>query len=103
MVNRSNDAWLQSGPGPEQHLAMVRLRAIENRTWVMRATTTGISALIDPTGIVRGRTPLFAPATLAGRVAPLRIDTVYKRYGDWFAYGCVLAAVALIGSGRARR
>ncbi|MBI3769909.1 MAG: apolipoprotein N-acyltransferase [Deltaproteobacteria bacterium] len=94
LVNLSNDAWLGAGAGPEQHLAMVALRAVENRTWVVRATTTGISALIDPLGRVTARTATFVPALLEGRVVPVAIDTFYKRYGDVFAYAC-LAAVAL--------
>jgi apolipoprotein N-acyltransferase len=98
LVNLSNDAWLGTGAGREQHLAMVALRAIENRTWVIRATTTGISAVIDPFGAVVERGPTDVPAALAGTVVPLAIDTVYEAIGDAFAFGCLgLAVVAAIG------
>jgi apolipoprotein N-acyltransferase len=97
LVNLSNDAWLGSGPGPEQHLAMVTLRAIENRTWVVRSTTTGVSAVIDPWGRVRLRSPLFAAAVLQAEVVPLAVPTLYKRVGDAFAVACLaLAAVHLV-------
>lgn len=76
---------------------MVLLRAVENRTWVIRSTTTGISALIDPYGRIRARSPKFEPAVLDGHIVPLRINTPYERFGDVFAYLCmVVSLVAMI-------
>lgn len=96
LVNLSNDVWLGRGVGQAQHLAMVVLRAVENRTWVVRATTTGISAFIDPWGRVRGTTPLDAEAVLSETVTPQRIVTPYERLGDLFAFACVALAVGLL-------
>ncbi len=105
LVNLSNDAWLGRGPGAAQHLAMVTLRAVEHRVWLVRATTSGISAFVDPMGRERGRTPMFETAVLEQRVAPIDIETVYERYGDAFAYAClaVLIAAALVLARRRRR
>jgi len=104
LVNLSNDAWLGRRGGPEQHLAMVTLRAVENRTWVVRATTTGVSAIIDPFGRVIARTATFTPAVLDGEIVPLHVATFYKRFGDVFAYGCLLglAFVATVDGLRVR-
>jgi len=96
IVNLSNDVWLGRGSGQAQHLAMVVLRAVENRTWVVRATTTGISAFIDPWGRLRGTTPLDAEAVLSEVVTPQRIVTPYERIGDLFAYACVAVALGLL-------
>ena len=96
LVNLSNDVWLGRGVGQVQHLAMVVLRAVENRTWVVRATTTGISAFIDPWGRVRGTTPLDAEAVLSETVTPQRIVTPYERVGHLFAYACVAVALGLL-------
>ncbi|MCC6765900.1 MAG: apolipoprotein N-acyltransferase [Deltaproteobacteria bacterium] len=96
LLNLSNDAWLGTGAGREQHLAMVALRAVENRTWVVRATTTGVSALIDPFGRVVARADTDAATTLAGGIVPLAVETVYERAGDAFAYACV--AFAIVGA-----
>lgn len=96
IVNLSNDVWLGRGVGQSQHLAMVVLRAVENRTWVVRATTTGISAFIDPWGRLHGTTPLDAAAVLSDTVTPQRVVTPYERVGDLFAYACVAAALALL-------
>lgn len=101
VVNLSNDAWLGRGSGPAQHLAMVVPRAVEARTWVVRATTTGVSALIDPTGVVRARIAPDTAATLSGAIVPAAPPTLYQRWGDWFAYACA-AAVALAALARWR-
>ena len=103
LLNLSNDSWLGTGAGPEQHLAMVTLRAVENRTWVVRATTTGVSAIVDPLGRVRARSAISAPAVLRAQISPQRRETVYQRWGDWFAYACIaVSAVALAALTRVR-
>lgn len=91
LVNLSNDAWLGPDAGPEQHLAMIPMRAVENRTWVVRATTTGVSALVDPNGRVTSRSATGAQALLAGEVAVQRVQTVYEEVGDLFAWLCIVA------------
>jgi apolipoprotein N-acyltransferase len=96
LFNLSNDVWLGRGVGQAQHLAMVKLRAVENRLWVVRATTTGVSAIIDPLGRVRTQSALDRAVVLNGEVVPLRLWTFYKRFGDVFAYACVAAAIATI-------
>lgn len=93
LVNLSNDAWLGDDAGPKQHASMTIFRAIENRTWVVRATTTGVSMVIDPHGIVREQSPLLTPAVLYASIVPLRIQTTYERYGDAFAYACIAFAI----------
>lgn len=94
LVNLSNDAWLGTDAGPRQHMAMISMRAVENRTWVVRATTTGVSAIIDPFGRVRAHTGTGTAAVLEGSIVPMRVSTVYKRFGDVFAYACLLVSVA---------
>ncbi len=89
LVNLSNDAWLGAGPGPAQHLSMVVLRAIENRTWVVRSTTTGVSAVIDPHGTVRAATTPDAEEILAATVVASSGSSPYRRLGDAFAYLCL--------------
>jgi len=106
LVVLSNDVWLGDYAGPWQHLGMVRLRAVENRTWVLRATTTGVSAIIDPFGRIRAHSELFAPDVLHAAVVPQQIETLYKRLGDWFAWVCVvlsIAAALLVGRSADRR
>jgi apolipoprotein N-acyltransferase len=104
LVNLSNDAWLGDDAGPKQHASMTIFRAVENRTWVVRATTTGVSMVIDPYGHVRAQASMLTAAVLHASIVPLRVDTVYKRYGDVFAYACIaISAFGVLGIGWARR
>ena len=46
----TNDAWWNNTPGHKQHFSYAKLRAIEQRKWVVRSANTGISGFIDPLG-----------------------------------------------------
>ncbi len=102
LVNLSNDVWLGPGAGAAQHVSMIRMRAVENRTWVIRSTTTGVSAIFDPFGKVNAASATFTPAVLAAQVVPLQIETVYEHFGDIFAYACLAASGLLLVSGLLR-
>jgi apolipoprotein N-acyltransferase len=91
LVNLTNDAWFGNSSAPYQHLAMTRFRAIENRIWLVRVANTGISALIAPSGKLVLSGPLFEAANLSGLVGLGSGATFYTRFGDLFAYACLLA------------
>ena len=55
LVNISNDGWFGHSAAREQHLKIVRMRAAENRRWILRSTNDGITAIIDPSGRVTER------------------------------------------------
>jgi apolipoprotein N-acyltransferase len=75
---------------------MVVLRAVENRLPIVRAANTGISAVIDSTGQLGQQTDLFVRTWIKARITPAGATTFYTRWGDLFAYGCLLVtAVAL--------
>lgn len=103
LVNLSNDAWLGRGAGPEQHLWMAPLRAVENRVWLVRATTTGVSAIIDPYGRIVARAAPDIATTLTARVVPARIRTPYEAVGDAFAWSCVAASLVAMARRRPRQ
>jgi apolipoprotein N-acyltransferase len=103
VLNLSNDAWFGRTGYPEMHLAHAVLRAVEFRTWVVRAANTGISAVVDPSGRVVDELPIFEPGTLTARVHPAGPPPLYARAGDGpvlLVLGAVLAAAA---TGRLRR
>ena len=91
-VNISNDGYFGHSAAREQHLSIARMRAAENRRWILRATNDGITAAIDPAGRVLQRSPLYAEETLRAGYSYVDETTMYTRYGDWFAWGCLLAA-----------
>jgi len=95
LVNITNDAWYGRTSAAYQHFAMARFRAVENGRYLVRAANTGISAVVDPRGRVLESTPLFVPAVVVRDVPFVAESTFYSRRGDVFAWGCVVAAVAL--------
>jgi apolipoprotein N-acyltransferase len=96
-ANISNDEWFGQIGAPEQHLNMVRMRAVENQRWILRATNTGITASIDPYGRVVTRAPRNQRTTLEAPYALINGTTFYTRHGDWFAYGCaIISALGLL-------
>jgi apolipoprotein N-acyltransferase len=95
LVNISNDGYFGHSAAREQHLSLVRMRAAENRRWILRATNDGITATIDPAGRIAFRAPPYQE--LASEVT-YRYEsnlTPYTRYGDWFAWSCLAAATLL--------
>ncbi|MBK8090822.1 MAG: apolipoprotein N-acyltransferase [Verrucomicrobiaceae bacterium] len=103
LVNVTNDAWFGDTHEPRTHHALATFRAIETRRALIRSTTTGISALVDPTGRVLAQTGQHTRETLIGTI-PLIADgstTLYMRYGDWFGWLCVVFTFA--GLFRARK
>jgi apolipoprotein N-acyltransferase len=95
-INISNDGWFGRSAAAEQHLHMARVRAVENRRWMVRATNNGYTVSVDPYGRV------FAPLPPDIRAAvdlpyDFRSDqTIYTRFGDWFAWLCVVVSVILV-------
>jgi apolipoprotein N-acyltransferase len=96
LVNLSNDAWFGSEPAARHHLQHARLRAIETRRALVRATTTGHSALIDPHGRLVARSAFDAPDVLQGVVATRTDLTPYARLGDWPVVVAFALALALV-------
>ena len=96
LVNISDDGWFGGSGAPEQHLAMARVRAVENRRWLLRDTNNGITVSVDPYGRIVAR----LAADIRGELdAPygFRTDlTPYARWGDWLPWVCAIAALVLL-------
>lgn len=99
LANITNDAWFGYTSAPYQHFQMSVFRAVENRTFLVRAANTGISAVIDPNGRIRERTGLFERTVITGDVR-LRQGglTFYTSYGDLFAWGSTIITGVFIGT-----
>ncbi len=93
LLNLTNDAWYGQSPGPYQHLAAARLRAVEEGLPLVRVANTGISAVIDPYGRLIARLDLGRQGVIdSGLPKPLDNQTIYARVGDWLALFLALAA-----------
>jgi apolipoprotein N-acyltransferase len=95
LVNVSNVAWFGDSLAPAQHLQISRMRAIETGRTMLRATNTGVTAIIDPRGMVAAKLPQFAEGILEGTVQGHSGATPYVRVGN---YPVVLACLALIAA-----
>jgi apolipoprotein N-acyltransferase len=100
LVNVSNDAWFGDSLAPHQHLQIARMRARETGRYLLRATNTGVSAVIDERGRVLARSPQFQPHTLSARVIPHRGLTPYAAMGNYGVLG--LTALLLLFSALGR-
>jgi apolipoprotein N-acyltransferase len=100
----SNDAWFGKTVGPLQHFEMARMRALENGRYLLRATNTGVTAIIDPLGRVQERLPQFERGELSGSFRPYQGSTPYAKYGYlglWLLWGGILAWIIIAGRGNA--
>jgi apolipoprotein N-acyltransferase len=98
LVNISNDGYFGHSAARYQHLLIARMRAAENRRWIVRATNDGVTAAIDSAGRLRQRVPEREETAVLVGFSYETETTFYTRYGDWFAWLCLaggLAAVAL--------
>jgi apolipoprotein N-acyltransferase len=101
LVNISNDGYFGHSAAREQHLEIARMRAVENSRWLIRSTNDGITATIDPTGHVDERLPMYKEVVEHMHFGYRSGTTFYTDYGDWFAWGCLIAAAfALVWSQR---
>lgn len=90
LVTITNDAWFGDSSAPAQHFSMVVFRSVENHLAFARSANTGISGFIDPFGRIVETTPTFTEQTLQSHIQTWAPRTFYSRYGDVFAYGCVI-------------
>ena len=94
LVNISNDAWFGDSAMPYMHLDGARMRAIENRRYVLRASNSGISAIIAPDGRIAKQSRLFEKARIIGSCRFMDHKTIYTRCGNWVLY--VAAAILFL-------
>jgi apolipoprotein N-acyltransferase len=93
LVNMTNDAWFGDTTEPWIHLALAQMRAVEHRRYLVRATNSGVSAIIDPVGRVIAHGGTFRAETVDGIVHMMRGKTGYEIWGDapwWLATFAVL-------------
>ena len=93
LVNVSNVAWFGRSIAPQQHLQIAQMRALETGRFMLRATNTGMTAIINPSGHVEAVAPEFTQAVLTHTVAGMRGATPYVRWGNAAALALCLIAI----------
>ncbi|MDD3517186.1 MAG: apolipoprotein N-acyltransferase [Chromatiales bacterium] len=95
LVNVSNDAWFGDSIAAHQHLEIARMRSKETGRWLLRATNTGISAVIDHRGAIVARSPHLEQHVLTATVEPRAGMVPYAYFGNWPVVGLALLTVLL--------
>jgi apolipoprotein N-acyltransferase len=94
LANLSYDGYFGNASARRQHLSLVRMRAVENRRWLLRSTSDGITVNVDPAGRIADSLPQGVPAALPARFNFIEEKTPYTLYGDWFCLLCAFIALA---------
>jgi len=101
LVNITNDAWFGDTKEPWEHLALAQFRAIEHRRFLVRATNSGVSAIVDPVGRVTQHTKTFVDDAQMGTIRWMKSMTVYEIVGDapWY----LISLAMIVGAFRRRK
>lgn len=95
LVNITNDGWFGNNQGPIQHEEMAILRAVENRTTLVRAAYTGVSTVVDPVGRSGARVGLFTEGMILGTPERGNGRSFFSRHGDLpFVVGIAVSIAA---------
>lgn len=95
LLTLSNDAWFGRSIGPHQHMEIAQMRALETGKPLLRATNTGVTAVVDHQGQIIAELPQFETGVLRATVAPTKGLTPYTTLGSWPLYLYLLWSVAV--------
>jgi apolipoprotein N-acyltransferase len=103
IMTLSNDSWLAEGDGARLHFVVSAFRSIETRRPQVRATTTGISAVVTPAGDVVARADVHERTGLAATVVPVHdVPPLAVRWGHWVGPCCLAIGAAMLAIGGRR-
>jgi apolipoprotein N-acyltransferase len=103
LVSPSNDTWIARPKWAELTFDLVSLRAVEQRRYLVRASSSGPSGVVDPWGRVLARTAPTSRAVIGAEIRPRSDLTPYARVGDLFAFACAAAVALALIRGPSRR
>ena len=96
LINLTDDSWFAGTAAPDLHFQRARMRAVETRRWLVRASNSGSSAFLDPTGDVVASLPFGVTGTLAHSVFLSDGLTLYVRFGDWIVLLSTILVVVTV-------
>jgi apolipoprotein N-acyltransferase len=96
LVNLTNDAWFGDTHAPWEHLALAKLRSVEHHRALVRATNSGVSAVVDPVGRLVAKSGVFTRENLVADVPLMEGSTVYGAIGDVLGWLSLLAALVIL-------
>jgi len=100
IINLTNDSWSGHVAAAMQHMSKAVFRAVENRRSVVRCSNGGMTCVIDPNGKILQILEPYTEGFLIGKVPVYTgTQTLYTKWGDWFAFLCIGVSVILLGTG----
>ncbi|MFI5253030.1 MAG: apolipoprotein N-acyltransferase [Bacteroidota bacterium] len=99
----TNDSWWGNTSGVYQHEQIGRLRAVENRRWVVQCSNGGISCFIDPYGRILNKSNFDSRCIINQDIEPLRELTFYTIHGDWLADSCLILSAFILTAGMGKK
>ena len=95
LVSIANDAWFGTRGEPWMHMALSTMRSVEQRTAMVRATNTGVSAFVDPCGRIIDHSDVMHAEVMLAELPLMDQETVFRRVGELFAWASVAATLLL--------
>jgi len=95
LANLSNTAWFGHSLAQPQHLQISQMRAVETGRPILRATNTGMTAIVAADGAVQAVLPPFTTGVLAGEIRAYQGLTPYARYGNWPLLGLLVIGLLI--------
>ncbi len=102
LINVTNDGWFSGSLQPYQHMQIARLRALETGRFLLRATNTGVSGIVDHKGKIISTVPAYEQGVVNGEIRILKGITPYVQYGNSLVVGGI-SILLLLGFLLARR
>jgi len=96
LVNVTNDGWFDGSIEPYQHMQIARMRALEAGRYLLRATNTGVTAIVSEKGKVIKVAPITERTTISAMVQPLQGLTPYAKVGDKQIIWLILLILSLL-------
>jgi len=96
LINITNDAWFGATSAAYQHFSMAVFRSVENKRALARSANTGISGFVDPVGRILATTPIYEENVLTRPCSVLKENTIYTRFGDFFAQACLTLMIIIV-------
>ena len=100
LITISNDAWFGRSIGPLQHLEMAQMRALESGRYLLRATGSGVSAIINQRGKILARGDQFTREVISGEALVFGGATPFAITGSWPVLILCMAIIVLARSPR---
>ena len=96
LINVTNDGWFSGSLQPYQHMQIARLRALETGRYLLRATNTGVSGIVDHKGKIISTVPVYEQGVVSGEVKIMKGTTPYVQYGNNVLIGIISALLLMI-------